>query len=177
MQDAIPSIVPNDIDKYVTHHYADNHGVHIHYASIGEGPLIVMIHGFPDFWYTWRNQMVALARLFQIVALDLRGYNLSDKPPGGEYYSMRHLVGDVQAVIRHLGRDKAIIIGHDWGGAIAWQFAIHFPALTDRLIILNMPHPMNWLRTRYSRNRAPTHVTSSKKTHTSDSLQNHLVPG
>jgi epoxide hydrolase 4 len=84
MQDAITSIVPNDIDKHVTHHYADNNGVHIHYASIGKGPLIVMIHGFPDFWYTWRNQMVALAPLFQVVALDLRSYNLSDKPRGGD---------------------------------------------------------------------------------------------
>jgi pimeloyl-ACP methyl ester carboxylesterase len=141
MKDVTPSIVPNDIDKHVTHHYADNNGVHIHYASIGKGPLIVMIHGFPDFWYTWRNQMAALAQHFQVVALDLRGYNLSDKPHGGENYSMDHLVGDVQAVIRHIGREKAIIIGHDWGGAIAWQFAIRLPALTERLIILNMPHP------------------------------------
>jgi epoxide hydrolase 4 len=141
MQDEISSIVPNDIDKYVTHHYAENNGIHIHYASIGKGPLIVMIHGFPDFWYTWRNQMVALAPLFQVVALDLRGYNLSDKPLGREHYSMHHLVEDVQAVIRHLGRDKAVIIGHDWGGAIAWIFAIGLPALTERLIILNCPHP------------------------------------
>jgi pimeloyl-ACP methyl ester carboxylesterase len=141
MQDAIPSIVPNDIDKYVAHHYAENNGVKIHYASIGKGPLIVMIHGFPDFWYTWRNQMAALAPLFQLVALDLRGYNLSDKPLGLEHYSMHHLVEDVQAVIRHTGRDKATIIGHDWGGAIAWIFAIGLPALTERLIILNCPHP------------------------------------
>jgi pimeloyl-ACP methyl ester carboxylesterase len=141
MQDEISSIVPNDIDKHVTHHYADNNGVRIHYASIGKGPLIVMIHGFPDFWYTWRNQMVTLAPFFQVVALDLRGYNLSDKPLGGEHYSMHHLVEDVQAVIRHLRRDKAIIIGHDWGGVIAWIFAIGLPALTERLIILNCPHP------------------------------------
>ena len=141
MKDVIPSIVPNDIDKYATHHYAENNGVHIHYTSIGEGPLIVMIHGFPDFWYTWRNQLVALAPLFQVVALDLRGYNLGDKPLGGEHYLMHHLVEDVRAVIRHLRRDKAIIIGHDWGGAISWMFAINLPALTDRLIILNCPHP------------------------------------
>jgi epoxide hydrolase 4 len=113
MHDAIPSIVPNDIDKHVTHQYTDNDGVRIHHASIGKGPLIVMIHGFPDFWYTWRNQMVALAPLFQVVAIDLRGYNLSDKPLGGEHYLMHRLVGDVQAVIRHIGKDKAIIIGHD----------------------------------------------------------------
>lgn len=141
MQNPTPSINPNDIDKYVTFDYADNNGVKIHYASIGEGPLVVMLHGFPDFWYTWRNQMVALASHFQVVAIDLRGYNLSDKPQDGEYYSMRYLLGDVQAVIRHLGRDKAIIVGHDWGGAISWQFATHLPALTERLIILNLPHP------------------------------------
>ncbi len=146
MQNATPFIIPNDIDTYVTHEYADNHGVKIHYASLGEGPLVVMIHGFPDFWYTWRNQMVALAPHFQVIALDLRGYNLSDKPQGGEQYSMRHLIGDVQAVMRHLGRDKAIIVGHDWGGAIAWQFAMHLPALTKRLVILNLPHPRGMVR-------------------------------
>jgi epoxide hydrolase 4 len=85
--------------------------------------------------------MPVLAQRFQAVALDLRGYNLSDKPHGGENYLMGHLAGDVQAVIRHIGRDKAIIIGHDWGGAIAWQFATQLPALTERLIILDMPHP------------------------------------
>ena len=141
MQNSTPSINPNDIDQHVTHGYADNNGIKIHYASIGEGPLVVMVHGFPDFWYTWRNQMVALAPHFQVVALDLRGYNLSDKPQGGEYYSMRYLVSDIQAVIRHLGKDKAIIVGHDWGGVISWQFAIHLPAQTERLIILNLPHP------------------------------------
>ena len=141
------SIVPNDIDKYVTHHYANNNGIRIHYATIGEGqPLIVMIHGFPDFWYTWRNQMVALAPHFKVAAVDLRGYNLSDKPHGGEYYLMHHLLNDIHAVIQHLQRDKVIIMGHDWGGAIAWFFAMHFPALTERLIILNMPHPKGMIR-------------------------------
>ncbi len=146
MQNTTLPIVPNDIDKYVTHEYANNHGVHIHYASLGEGPLIVVLHGFPDFWYTWRDHLVALAPHFQVVALDLRGYNLSDKPHAGEHYAMRALVGDIQAVIRHLGRDKAIIVGHDWGGAIAWQVAIHLPALTERLIILNLPHPRGMAR-------------------------------
>jgi epoxide hydrolase 4 len=146
MRNTTGAIVPNDIDTYVTHAYADNRGVHIHYASLGAGPLIVMIHGFPDFWYTWRNQMVALATQFQVVALDLRGYNLSDKPQGGEHYAMRSLIGDLKAVIDHLGRDKATIIGHDWGAAIAWQFAMYLPALTERLAILNMPHP--WSLTR-----------------------------
>jgi epoxide hydrolase 4 len=100
-----------------------------------------MIHGFPDFWYTWRNQMIALMSKYQVAAIDLRGYNLSDKPQGGEYYQMRHLVSDIQAVIRYLEKDKAIIMGHDWGEAIAWFFAIYIPAMTERLIVLNTPHP------------------------------------
>ena len=130
-----------DIDTRVEHGYADSNGVKIHYTSLGKGPLIVMIHGFPDFWYTWRNQMAELSGQFQTVAIDMRGYNLSDKPKGVDNYDMRLLVGDVVAVIKHLGRDRAIIAGHDWGGAVAWQFAINVPQMTDRLIILNLPHP------------------------------------
>ena len=116
-------------------------GVKIHYASLGEGPLVVMVHGFPDFWYSWRRQMEALADKFQVVAIDQRGYNLSDKPKGVENYDVRLLVGDVAAVVRHLGRDKATIVGHDWGGVVAWQFAMARPEMTENLIILNLPHP------------------------------------
>ena len=147
MQNAKSPILPNDIDKYVTHHYADNNGVRIHYVTIGEGQTsIVMIHGFPDFWYTWRNQMIALMSRYQVAAIDLRGYNLSDKPQGGEYYLMRHLISDIQAVIRYLEKDKAIIMGHDWGGAIAWFFAMYIPTMTERLIVLNTPHPSGIVR-------------------------------
>jgi pimeloyl-ACP methyl ester carboxylesterase len=130
-----------DFESRVTHGYADSDGVKIHYASIGTGPLMVMIHGFPDFWYTWRAQMEALSDKFQCVAIDQRGYNLSDKPKGVENYSIRFLVGDVAAVIKSLGKDKAIIVGHDWGGLVAWQFARFEAQMTDRLIILNLPHP------------------------------------
>ena len=130
-----------DFDSRVTHGYADSSGVKIHYASIGNGPLMVMIHGFPDFWYTWRAQMEALSDRFQCVAIDQRGYNLSDQPKGVENYSIRFLVADVAAVIKALGKDKAIIVGHDWGGLVAWQFALYQPQMTDRLIILNLPHP------------------------------------
>ena len=129
-----------DIDSKVTHGYADSNGVKIHYASLGQGPLIIMIHGFPDFWYTWRDQMAALSDKYQCVAIDQRGYNLSDKPQGVENYQMRLLVGDVLAVIKALGRDKAIIVGHDWGGAVAWQVALNVPQVTEKLIILNLPH-------------------------------------
>src|SRR6266851_3269837 len=138
---------PSDLFDRVTHGYAaSDAGVKIHYATLGQGPLVVMIHGFPDFWYSWRHQMAGLADRFQVVAIDQRGYNLSDKPKGVESYDMRLLVGDVAAVIRHLGRDKATIVGHDWGGAVAWQFAINLPQLTENLIILNLPHPNGLLR-------------------------------
>jgi pimeloyl-ACP methyl ester carboxylesterase len=131
----------SDIESKVTHGYADSNGVKIHYASLGQGPLIVMIHGFPDFWYTWRDQMEALSDKFQCVAIDQRGYNLSDKPKGVENYDLRLLVGDVVAVIHALGKEKAIIVGHDWGGMVAWQVALNVPQVTEKLIILNLPHP------------------------------------
>jgi len=132
-----------DVEQRVAHGYADSNGVKIHYAALGDNakPLIVMIHGFPDFWYTWRDQMSALSKDYYVVALDQRGYNLSDKPKGVENYDMRLLVGDVIAVIKSAGRDKAIVVGHDWGGMVAWQTAISAPQFVDKLIILNLPHP------------------------------------
>jgi pimeloyl-ACP methyl ester carboxylesterase len=131
-----------DIEARVTHGYADSGGVRIHYAELGKGPLIVMLHGFPDFWYTWREQMGPLAAAgFRVAAIDLRGYNLSDKPEAPEAYDMKLLVGDVISVIRHLGESRAIVVGHDWGGAVSWFLAMARPDLVERLIILNLPHP------------------------------------
>ena len=130
----------SDLEKRVEHGYADSGGVKIHYASLGKGPLVVMIHGFPDFWYSWRDQMQALSKDYQVVAIDQRGYNLSDKPKGVENYDMRLLVGDVAAVVKHLKRDKAIIVGHDWGGAVSWTLATYQPQFVEKLIILNLPH-------------------------------------
>ncbi len=134
-------MMSSDVYDRVEHGYADSGGVKIHYASLGEGPLVVMLHGFPDFWYTWRDQMEALSSDFKVVALDLRGYNKSDKPEGVENYAMPLLVSDVGAVIRHLGEERAIIVGHDWGGIIAWMFALNVPEMTEKLVILNLPHP------------------------------------
>lgn len=124
----------------VDHRYAQNGDVKLHYASLGEGPLVVMIHGFPDFWYSWRDQMQALAAGYQVVALDNRGYNLSDQPEGVESYAMQALVGDIAAVIKAEGARTATIVGHDWGGAIAWSLAAYRPDLVERLIVLNLPH-------------------------------------
>jgi pimeloyl-ACP methyl ester carboxylesterase len=126
--------------------FADSSGVKIHYVTMGKGPLVVMLHGFPDFWYTWRDQMPALAKHFQVVAIDLRGYNKSDQPEGVENYELSKLVGDVDAVVKHFKQDKAVIVGHDWGGIIAWTFAMTHPEKTDRLIILNLPHPKGLMR-------------------------------
>jgi pimeloyl-ACP methyl ester carboxylesterase len=131
-----------DIEKSAEHGYADSNGVKIHYAALGDkkNPLIVMIHGFPDFWYSWRDQMQALSKDYYCVAIDQRGYNLSDKPKGEENYDMRLLIGDVVAVVKHLGREKAIIVGHDWGGAVSWGLAMYQPQVVEKLIILNLPH-------------------------------------
>ncbi|GCF09656.1 alpha/beta fold hydrolase [Dictyobacter arantiisoli] len=135
------NVSANDIEQYVEHGYADNNGVKIHYAALGSGPLVVMVHGYPDFWYTWRNQMLALAPHYRVVAYDQRGYNLSNQPAEGEQYAMKYLVGDMKAVIEAQGQQQAIVVGHDWGGAVSWQFATDFPQMTERLIILNLPHP------------------------------------
>jgi epoxide hydrolase 4 len=126
--------------------YVDSNGVKIHYVEEGKGPLVVLIHGFPDFWYSWHDQMPALAEHFHVVAIDQRGYNLSDKPDKVEDYAMPKLVGDVEAVLKHFNQPKAVIVGHDWGGAVAWTFAMMHPDKTDRLIILNLPHPKGLAR-------------------------------
>ncbi|HLJ11537.1 MAG TPA: alpha/beta hydrolase [Planctomycetaceae bacterium] len=126
--------------------FVDSQGVKLHFIAAGEGPLVVLLHGFPDFSYTWREQMPALAKSFRVVAIDLRGYNKSDQPEGVDNYAMAKLVGDVAAVIDHFKQEKATIIGHDWGGAIAWAFAMQYPARTERLVVLNLPHPKALMR-------------------------------
>lgn len=138
----LTALAADDIEQRVEHGYADSGGVKIHYAALGDkkAPLVVMIHGFPDYWYSWREQMAALAPDYYVVAIDQRGYNLSDKPKGVENYDMRLLIGDVAAVIKHLGRDKATVVGHDWGGAVAWTLATYMPQHVEQLIILNLPH-------------------------------------
>ena len=129
-------------DAEVAHHYTDNDGVKIHYATAGDsGPLVVMIHGFPDFWYSWNEQIKALQSTHRVAAIDQRGYNRSDKPKGLENYAIPKLVSDVAAVIRDMGEKKAVIVGHDWGGMVAWSFAMSKPEMTDRLAVLNLPHP------------------------------------
>ena len=130
-----------DVADEVEHRYAENDGVRIHYAVAGDGPLVVMIHGFPDYWYSWRHQMNALQDRFRVAAMDQRGYNLSGQPDGVAHYAMPLLVSDAAAVIAAEGEEKAIVVGHDWGGAVAWSIALSRPELVDLLVILNLPHP------------------------------------
>jgi pimeloyl-ACP methyl ester carboxylesterase len=134
-----------DLDS-VKHGEADSSGVKIHYAHMGKGPVLIMVHGFPDYWYSWRDQMPTLAKKFHVVAIDQRGYNKSDQPEGVENYTVPKLVGDVVAVLKDVGAEKATILGHDWGGMVAWNFAMAHPDKTERLIILNLPHPRGLLR-------------------------------
>lgn len=129
-----------------TEGFAQSGDVKIHYVTAGKGPLVVMIHGFPDYWYTWRQQMPALAEKFQVVAIDQRGFNKSDQPVGVTNYAVGKLVEDVRAVIEHFHREKAVVVGHDFGGMVAWFFAMNHPEMTDRLVILNLPHPNGFMR-------------------------------
>jgi pimeloyl-ACP methyl ester carboxylesterase len=173
----VQPVFSSDIEARIENGYADSNGVKIHYASIGSktAPLIVMLHGFPDFWYTWRDQMEALSANYQCVAPDLRGYNLSDKPKGVESYDMGLLIGDVAAVIKHLGRNKAIIVGHDWGGAIAWTFAMARPDMTEKLIILNLPHPRG-LRRELAHNPEQQKNSSYARNFQKDDAHKSLTP-
>lgn len=145
------SLADADDEKLGTHGFAQSGEVKIHYVTMGKGPLVVMIHGFPDYWYTWRKQMPVLAENFQVVAIDQRGYNKSGQPDGVENYSMSKLVKDVKAVIEHFNRKHSVIVGHDWGGAVAWSFAMAHPKMTERLAILNLPH-LNGLRRELANN-------------------------
>ncbi|MBH8578058.1 alpha/beta hydrolase [Nostocaceae cyanobacterium CENA369] len=128
------------------HEYITTNGVKLHYVTQGAGPLMVMLHGFPEFWYSWRHQIPEFAKYFQVVALDLRGYNDSDKPKEQSAYVMDEFVKDIEGVIKGLGYDKCILVGHDWGGAIAWFFAYAHPEMVERLIVLNLPHPAKFVQ-------------------------------
>src|SRR5438034_442384 len=107
-------------------------GVNLHCAVDGDGPLVILLHGFPECWYSWRHQIAALAPRFRVVAPDLRGYNESDKPEGIAAYALPELVADVRGLIEAFGEREAAIVGHDWGGAIAWTFAMDHPEATRR---------------------------------------------
>ncbi len=124
-------------------------GLELHTIVAGplDGPLVVLLHGFPECWYTWRKQIKPLVEAgYRVVVPDQRGYNLSDKPRGIHHYRLEALSADVVELIRSFGRDKAIVVGHDWGGLVAWHLAMHHPEVVEKLIVLNAPHPAAYLR-------------------------------
>ncbi len=127
-----------------THATLTSDRISLHYVTQGEGPLMLFLHGFPEFWYSWRHQIPEFAQDHKVVALDLRGYNDSDKPTDPAAYRMSELVQDVKDVITGLGYDQCVLVGHDWGGGIAWSFAETFPAMVSQLIVLNIPHPVRF---------------------------------
>lgn len=117
-------------------------GVKIHYATAGTGDkLVVLLHGFPEFWYSWRHQIVALSEDYTVVAPDLRGFNLSDKPKETSAYDIDKVADDVIGLIRHFGREKAFVIGHDWGASVAWNIAIKHPEVLWKVGALQVPPP------------------------------------
>ncbi|MEP5613364.1 MAG: alpha/beta hydrolase [Cyclobacteriaceae bacterium] len=131
----------NQLIVGATDHYVSNEGVKIHYVSKGKGPTILFVHGFPDFWYSWRDQMEALSGNYRVVAVDLRGYNRSDSPEGVDSYRMPLLVSDLASVINDLGDVPVTLVAHDWGAAISWSLAINKPELIRKLVILSVGHP------------------------------------
>jgi pimeloyl-ACP methyl ester carboxylesterase len=119
----------------------------LHYVEAGQGPLIVLLHGFPEFWYGWRLQIKPLAAAgFHVVAPDLRGYNLSSRPKDVKAYDSDQLTADIRGLIEERGATSALLVGHDWGGTVAWDLAMSHPEVVDRLAILNAAHPRNHYR-------------------------------
>ena len=123
--------------------YADVNGVRLHYASVGQGPLVLFLHGYPSFWYQWKDQMLEMGKTHHAVGLDMRGYNLSSKPEGLEPYTMKHLVEDVRQFAEKIaGKGRRFtLVAHDWGANVAWVYAMVHPDTLDRLIIVNGAHP------------------------------------
>src|SRR5438067_2026961 len=126
-----------NLESSVRHGYAQVGDVRLHYAEAGSGErLVILLHGFPECWYSRRHQLTALGERFRAVAPDMRGYNLSDKPSRVEDYRVSRLVDDVTGLIRHLGAREAAVVGHDWGAAVAWAVAQHYPDYVWKLAAL-----------------------------------------
>jgi pimeloyl-ACP methyl ester carboxylesterase len=128
------------------HRYTDIDKVRLHYVTAGKGELIMFLHGFPEFWYAWKTQLVEFGQDYQAVAPDMRGYNLSSKPTDVEQYRIKYLIEDVRGLAEHLGHKKFILVAHDWGGGVAWPFAMRHPEYLEKLIIINAPHPVTFVR-------------------------------
>ena len=130
----------------LAHRYAELGDVRLHYVEAGEGPLVLLLHGFPQFWYEWRHQIPVLVEAgFRVVAPDMRGYNLSDKPPSVRALRIELLARDVERLILASGERTASVVGHDWGAIVAWIVAMLHPGRVGKLAILNVPHPARFL--------------------------------
>jgi pimeloyl-ACP methyl ester carboxylesterase len=124
-----------------THRTVTANGTRFHVAESGDGPLVLLLHGFPEFWWTWRHQLTSLSEAgYRAVAVDLRGYGGSDKPPRG--YDLVTAASDAAGLVRSLGEANAVVVGHDWGGLIAWTMAAYFPKTIRRLAVVSVPHPL-----------------------------------
>ncbi len=126
--------------------YAEVNGIRLHYISVGKGKLIMFVHGFPGFWFEWQKQLIEFGQDYQAVAPDMRGYNLSSKPSDVEKYHVKYLIEDLRSLADHLGHEKFIMVGHDWGGGVAWSAAMRHPELLEKLVIINSPHPAVFAR-------------------------------
>ncbi|MGB8507089.1 MAG: alpha/beta fold hydrolase, partial [Pyrinomonadaceae bacterium] len=135
------------VDASIRHGYAQVGDVRLHYAECGSGErLVLLLHGFPECWYSWRHQLRALGEHYRVVAPDMRGYNLSDKPGRVDDYRMERLVDDVTGLIRHFGAHEAAVVGHDWGAAVAWAVAARHPEYVWKLAALQVPPPRVWVK-------------------------------
>ena len=124
----------------VTHREVEANGIRMHIAESGAGPLVVLCHGFPESWYSWRHQLQALARGgFQAVAPDMRGYGQTQRPEEIDQYTLLHLVGDVVGLLDALGAETAVIVGHDWGAPVAWHAALLRPDRFRAVVGLSVP--------------------------------------
>lgn len=129
----------------IRHGYAKANGIQLHYAESGSGDsLVILLHGFPEFWYSWRHQLTALGKRFHVVAPDMRGYNLSEKPPRVEDYTTNVLADDVIGLMDHFGAAQAAIVGHDWGAGVAWAVAQTYPERVSKLAVLQVPPAAAW---------------------------------
>ena len=128
------------------HHFANVNDQTLHYVTSGEGKLILFVHGFPEFWYEWQEQLDEFSQDYQAVALDMRGYNLSSKPTDVAAYHAKHLIEDLRCLIEYLGHKTCVLVAHDWGGAVAWTFAASHPEYVEKLVIINAPHAAMFAR-------------------------------
>ena len=142
------SVLPADVPGESV--YVETNGITLHTVQAGpdDGPLVILLHGFPEFWYGWHDQIRPLVEAgFRVVVPDQRGYNLSDKPDGVDSYRIDELAADVVGLVDAAGREQAAVVGHDWGAAVAWWTALHYPERVSRLVTVNVPHPSVMSRT------------------------------